>query len=327
MTPISFAREAIVSSLDIQELAPNVVHRRRVAMTENATGNETLIPAFIVRSSKEGPTVGLTAAVHGNELNGIPVIHRLIRVLNKHPLKRGAVVAVPIVNVPGYLQAQRAFEDGVDLNRTMPGKANGNESDVYAHRFLDRIVRHFDYLIDLHTASFGRVNSLYVRVDMNAPTPAKMARILTPQIIVHNPGTDGTLRSAATNLGIHAITVEVGNPQRLQPGLIRSTRLGIQEFLEHLEMLPDLSDPDNSPIVECESSFWIYTDCGGILEVPVELTQHVEAGEVVGILRNVWGDIVRQYPAPRSGVVVGKSTNPAARAGSRVLHLGVVRGT
>src|SRR5690606_27150633 len=102
--------------------------------------------------------------------------------------------------------------DGKDLNRLMPGRANGNESDVYAHRLLERIVYEFDVLIDLHTASFGRINSLYVRADMSDPKASRLARMVGAEIILHNRNADGTLRAAAAANGATAITIEIGDP-------------------------------------------------------------------------------------------------------------------
>jgi predicted deacylase len=267
--------------------------------------------------------VGITAAIHGNELNGIVVIHRLLSRLARTPLLKGTLVAVPIVNVPGYLREQREFEDGVDLNRVMPGKPDGNESALYAHRLMERVVQHFEYLIDLHTASTGRENSLYIRADMKDPLTAKLARIMAPQIILHSPGADGTLRDAAQRRGIRSLTVEIGDPQRFQGEYVRNARLGLQELLEHLGMLPDISDPDSHIPVECGRSSWIYTDRGGVLHVLPKVADRVEKDDRIAILYNVWGDIVREYGAPESGIVIGRSVNPTARAGSRVLHLGI----
>lgn len=323
--PQTFVRPPIVTLLELDGLEPDKLHRFRVVMTENATGNETLIPVMVMRAVKPGPVIGFTAAVHGNELNGIPVIHRLMQTLTTTGLRSGTVVAVPIVNIPGYLREQREFEDGVDLNRVMPGKAEGNESQLYAHRFVDRVLSKLDYLVDLHTASFGRVNSLYVRANMDNPRAADLARLINPQIIVHSPGGDGTVRAAAAERGTVAITVEVGDPHRFQSGMIRATRLGLQEVLEHLGVIGDISDPEPQDVVECASSFWMYTDRGGVLTVFPEVTDLVEKGERVAALDNVWGDRVRVYTAPVDAVVVGKATNPAARAGSRIVHLGVPR--
>jgi predicted deacylase len=128
--------------------------------------------------------------VHGNELNGIPCIHRVIAEIDVHKLS-GTIVAVPCVNVPGYLRFTREFSDGKDLNRLFPGQEFGTASQVYAYNLLTKVVNHFNYLIDLHTASFGRVNSYYVRADMNDPISAIMAKLQQPQIILHNSGQDG----------------------------------------------------------------------------------------------------------------------------------------
>ena len=321
--PKKFVRPPIVDSLELDGLEIGKLHRFRVVMTENATGNETLIPVMVMRGAAPGPVVGFTAAVHGNELNGIPVIHRLMQTLTTTGLVKGTVVAVPIVNIPGYLRQQREFEDGVDLNRVMPGDPEGNESQLYANRFVDRVLTKLDYLIDLHTASFGRVNSLYVRANMDNPRAADLARLINPQIIVHSPGGDGTVRAAAADRGIVAITVEVGDPQRFQSGMIRATRLGLQEVLEHLGLIGDISDPEPQDVVECSRSFWMHTDRGGIMTIFPKIADRVERGERVAALDNVWGDRVRVYTAPMDAVVVGKATNPAARAGSRIVHLGI----
>ena len=295
-------------------------------MTQNATGNETLVPVFVAKAASDPtPVVGITAAIHGNELNGIRVTQELAAKLSEDPfpLVRGTVIAVPLLNVPGYLNSTRGFSNGADLNRIMPGRADGNESELYAHRILDRIVRHCDYLFDLHTASFGLVNTHYVRCDTNSPTAVRLASVLWPQIVLHSPDADGTLRGAAAERGTHALTVEIGDPQRIQGRLVRSAVFGLSEALSDLGLLtPTPSTPPEEPI-RCVRSFWMYTDRGGLLSVFPELAARVSQGEVVATLRNAWGDIVRRYRAPEAGVVIGKSTNPAAVAGSRILHLGI----
>ncbi len=324
MIPKPFLRPPIVSALELEAVPLGVEYRCRVVLTENATGNETLAPVIVVRSGKPGPVVGVTAAIHGNELNGILVIHKLIAQVMKDGLLGGTLVAVPIVNLPGYLRHQREFEDGVDLNRIMPGKPDGNESALYAHRFMDRIVRTFDYLFDLHTASSGRENSLYIRADMSDERTARLARLIAPQIIVHSPGADGTLRAAAQTLGICSLTIEVGNPQRIQRGLVRTARLGLQEALEHLGMMRDSSSTDAERVIECSRSYWLHTDRGGVLSVLPEVATVVAENELIARLHNVWGDVVREYRAPEPGVIIGRSVNPTARAGSRMVHLGVI---
>lgn len=267
--------------------------------------------------------VGITAAVHGNELNGIPTIHRLLKTIDPHRL-RGSVVGVPIVNVPGFLANQRTYTDGQDLNRTFPGQPDGNESQLYAWQFMERVVRRFNFLVDLHTASFGRVNSLYIRANMTIPLTARLARLVGADIIVHNAGGDGTLRGAAAALGIRSITVEIGDPQVFDVGMIRASRVGLRDLLEELGLVDPDGEVAEHSAVECARSFWLYTDSGGLLTVAPELGQMVRVGELIATMVNPWGQVVRQYHAPRDGIVVGKSTNPVAQSGSRILHLGIV---
>lgn len=312
-------------NLELDQFEPGKTHFARVILAEDAVSRLIAVPVLIHRAKNPGPVVGITAAIHGNELNGIPTIHRLFDPVGPlMQLTRGTVVAVPILNIPGYIRYQRTFHDGQDLNRIMPGRADGNCGQVYANRILNRLVRHFNILIDLHTASFGRINTLYVRVDTTRKESLAMARALRPQIIVHNAGGDGTLRAAAVAMGLHSITVEIGDPQRLQPGLVRASRLGLQEVLEYFEMLPDMEDPDPRETVECVSSYWIYTDTGGLLEVFPSLMARVKKGEVVARLSDPWGRIVATYTVPDDGIVVGKSTNPVAHTGARILHIGII---
>jgi uncharacterized protein len=309
-------------SLDLEGLQPGV-HRLRLALAEDGTSSSIRIPVQVLKGQKPGPVVGITAAVHGNEVNGIPTIHRLFRRLNTADLA-GTVVAAAPVNLPGYLRNQREYSDGKDLNRLFPGNPEGTESQVYAHAILDRLVRHFNYMLDLHTASFGRINSLYIRADMTRPETAELARVIAPQIIVHNKSGDGTLRGAAEELGIHTITVEIGDPSRAQDDLVRSSSIGLRDVLEHLNMVtPDAESPQLET-VECTRSYWLYTDGGGILEVFPQLTERVVRGQPVAHLLNEWGEVHRTYEAPEDGVVVGMATNPVAQSGSRILHLGVV---
>lgn len=310
-----------VERLDITSL-PAGLSLLRVRVVDDAMGDPVRIPVMVARGEGDGPVVGLTAAVHGNELNGVRVIHRAFAELAGRPLA-GTVVGVPIVNIHGYLRHQRDHDDGVDLNLAMPGREGGNSPQVFAHRFVDRIVSRFDYLIDLHTASFGRVNSVYVRADLADPQTSWMARAQHPHIVVHHQGADGTLRSAAMARGIPAITVEVGDPQLFQADAVSRGIGGVLNVVHHLGIAQgDERVHEREPLV-CNRSFWMYTDAGGLLEVYPEVTQRLRKGDLVARLTDVFGRVIRDYRAPADGVVVGKSTNPSATTGARILHLGI----
>lgn len=319
---LGYPRARIVETLLVDELPQGVETRLMVELVHDGLSRPIHIPVLVVRGTRPGPVVGITAALHGNEVNGLPVIHRLFDQLDVTKL-RGTLVGVCVVNVPAFLNNERTFGDRTDLNHIMPGKANGNDTDVYAYRLLDRLVRHFDYLIDLHTASFGRVNSLYVRADMKNPTTAKMAYLQRPEIIVHNPASDSTLRGAAIEHDTPAITVEIGDPQVFQPKYIRHALTGIRRVLADFGMIPKRKVSPGPPPVVCERSFWLFADYGGLLQVFPDVLDRVERGEIVAHQRNIFGDVIRTYRSPEEGIVIGKSTNPVGPTGARILHLGI----
>ena len=316
-----------VETLSVDTL-PAGVHRLRLRITEDAIGRGVSIPVAIVRGAKPGPTVGLVAAIHGNELNGIAAIHSVLDVIVPAQLN-GSLVAAMVANVPGFLSHDRLFSDVRDLNRRFPGAGDGNESEVYAHRVLERLITAMDTLLDLHTASFGRVNSHYLRADMSDAEVIALARKLHAQIILHDPPKETTLRGAASACGVRAVTVEIGDPQIFDDGMIDRARGGILDALAHLGCGAFGSAASSSAkvppaAIECTSSEWLYTDTGGLLRVHPPVGATVSAGEVIAELTDPFGRPVRTYRAPEAGVVIGKSTNPVAGTGARILHLGCV---
>jgi predicted deacylase len=312
-----------VEALDVEGLATGRLHRLALTITEDALAVPVALPVVVARGAEDGPVVGITAAIHGNELNGVEALHRLLRRIDLERL-HGTVVAALVLNVPGYLGFHREYRDGVDLNRRFPGREDGSESELYAHRLVERLLRRFDALIDLHTASFGRANSFYVRANMRRHVAARLARHARAQIIVHNDPGDATWRGQASALHIPAITLEIGDPQVFDRPLVNQSRLALEELLAVLGVLEPGDLAPAEPAVECVRSRWLYTDTGGLLAVLSQVAQRVSAGEIIARLTDPWGQLLRTYHAPEDGIVIGKSTNPVAHAGARVLHLGVI---
>lgn len=308
--------------LDLTALPRGSITRLWVTLVQDSMARPIEIPVMVACGAFTGPVVGITAAVHGNELNGIPLIHRLFHEIDCGTLC-GTLVAIPVVNTLGYINNSRGFSDGADLNRVFPGSGAPNCSKIFANRFLHNIVKKFEYLIDLHTASFGRVNSFYVRADMNDPMTRRMAFLQHPQIIVHNTGPDGSLRGAAAQLGINAITVEIGNPHTFQLRYIKSALIGVDNILGFLNMIShDEPEREYEPAI-CSSSYWLFTDVGGLLEVRPEINTWVRKDQLIAVVKNIFGDIVKKYYAPEDGIVIGKNVNPVNQTGDRILHLGV----
>ena len=313
----------VIKEFHLNDTPKQSIRHYWLRLISDGMANPINIPIMVARGKEDFPILGLTAAVHGNELNGISVIQRLFREIDVKELK-GTIVGIPVVNIPSFNRKKRRFNDGVDLNHIMPGKKDGNVSQVYAYRFFHRIVTHFDYLLDLHTASFGRVNSYYIRADMKHPVTRKLAKLQNAQIIVHNPPSDGTLRGAADELDIPAITLEVGNPNTFQKKLIRSGIAGIHNTLSYLEMTNDEIETAKKEAVICKRSYWIYTDHGGLLTIHVELTDLISSGDLIATLRDIFGNLIKEYFAPEDGIVIGKSVSPVNQSGGRILHLGIL---
>lgn len=321
MSKLNEATEVVkISEFDLEDTPKGQIKYYWLELISDALSNPISIPIMVARGKSDGPILGVTAALHGNELNGISVVQRLFREVDVQSL-RGTIIGVPVVNIPSFFKKKRRFND-VDLNHIMPGKANGKVSDVYAYRFVERIVKHFDYLIDLHTASNGRINSYYVRADMEEPETKKLALLQNAEIIVHNPPHDGTLRGAADDMGIPAITLELGDPNIFQRSLIRSGIVGIHNSLIHLGMVVDTIEEATTETVHCKSSFWLYTDEGGLLTVSVALLQKVKKGDLIASQRDIFGNKIKDYFAPEDAIVIGKSTSPVNNTGGRIVHLG-----
>lgn len=307
--------------LRINTLKRGQVHRIQIHLSDNALGVPWRLPLIIIRGNP-GPVLGITAALHGNELNGISTIFKLIDELGPQNLN-GTLVLVPISNVPGYLANQRYFSDNVDLNRIIPGNIDGNSSQRYVHDLIEKVIQKFDYLLDLHTASEGRVNSLYIRAELDNVQCRTLAYLQNPDIIVNKYDEGGTLRGWANENGIPAITIEIGNPNAFQHNLTDDTLEGILNTMRYFKMIQGQAKNMAKNTVICNESYWIYSRRGGLVDVSAKLKEHISIGQVIAKVYDVFGRVKEEIVADRDGVVIGRNIKPNCEAGTRVLHLGI----
>lgn len=320
----------IISQIDLKGLPPQSQHRFWLKMIDNGLAQPICVPVLILKGESTHPVVGMTAAIHGNELNGIPIIQQLVQEIDVKDLK-GTIIAIPGLNAVSLTLHQRTFFDETDLNRIFPGKKNGNRSEQYVWAINQKILTQLDYLIDLHTASFGRENCLYVRAELDDAKMAKMASWQEADIILSSSGaasvnassTSRTMRAEAMLKGIATITIELGNPQVYQEDLIERGLKGVKNTIRGLGLIDTPLESVSQPVF-CKKSYWIYIDQGGYLEVPVALKQRLKKGDTIGILRNPFGDIIKTYTCPEDGIVIGKSSNPVNMSGGRIIHLGIL---
>jgi len=311
-------RGSLTSLLEKQPPSSRTHHL--VPLHEDGLGTATDVPFILVRGAHPGPVLGISAAVHGDELNGIRIIHEVVDTLDLATL-RGSLVCAPIANVPAFRQGTRRFRDGSDLNHAFPGKKTGRMAEQYALAFSRAFLPGLAGLIDVHTASGGRVNSFYARADLLDPTVRPVADAVNPDILLHVRGGDGTLRNAARRRGIPAVTVEAGNPRAFQRTMVDDGVRGVRNVMRVLGLMDGDQEIDNQTIV-CAKSSWLYTTRGGLLDLRVRLAQRVEADAVLAVLRDPFGNVVDTLLAPHDGVIIGMARDPVAVPGTRYVHLG-----
>ncbi len=291
----------------------------KVRISEFYTATPVFIPVTVIHGRSPGPVLYVTAAVHGNEINGLEMVRQVRMAVDPRRL-RGTVILVMIANPIAFLTMTRDLPDGRDLNRYFPGRERGSMASHIADMIFTKIVRRADYGIDLHTASAGRTNLPHVRADMKRPVLRRMAAAFGCEVIFDMAGEEGTLRRAATQAGVPTIVYEAGEPLKFQTALIRRGVEGIRNVLADLKMAEfDRASPAFQIIVDDHR--WIRAERGGILMMKVKPGDVIEKGQDIAVNTKPFGTELRRLKAPYSGLVVGTATVPMAIPGSAVCHL------
>lgn len=283
------------------------------------TGTWASLPVTVVRGLRDGPRVWLSAALHGDEINGIEIIRRVLVRLKPRAMS-GAVIAAPIVNVFGFLQQSRYLPDRRDLNRSFPGSARGSLAARLAHLFLNEIVEPCTHGIDLHTGSHYRTNYPQIRADLDDPETHRLATAFGAPVMIDAKLRDGSLRAAAVARGKRVLLYEAGEPLRFDRDSIRTGVRGVMSVLAALGMVED----GNRRIVEswrAKQTTWVRARRAGLLVLEVALGEHVAEGSSVGFVTDAFGGTPSTIPAPVSGTVLGLSTNPIVHRGDAIVHI------
>jgi len=280
------------------------------------------IPVHIISGKQAGPRLFLSAAIHGDEINGVEIIRR---VLNLPALKRlrGTLIAVPIVNVHGLINNSRYLPDRRDLNRSFPGSEKGSLAARLAHLFMEQIVSQSTHGIDLHTGAIHRTNLPQIRANLDDEETEKLARVFDVPVIISSNLRDGSLREAAAEHGIPMLLYEAGEALRFDEVSIRAGVQGIVNVMRTLEMLPPSrkkSKAHMEPVV-ARSSAWVRAPDSGILRAMVPLGGRVKKGTLLGVVADPFGETELQIVSPYSGIVIGKTNLPLVNEGDALYHI------
>ncbi len=282
-------------------------------------GIATPTPVLIVNGAEPGPVLCLTAALHGDELNGIEIVRRVLYNLDPEDLS-GAVIGVPIVNLQGFHRSSRYLSDRRDLNRYFPGHPAGSSASRIAYSFFEEVIRHCDALVDLHTGSFHRTNLPQLRGDLRNPKVRELTEGFGNTVVMQSRGASGTLRRAAVNAGIPAVTLEAGESMRLQERAVEHGVNGITTLMNKLDMIERFKlwgDPE--PVYH--RSLWVRADQGGILFGRARLGDSVKEGEKLGVVTDPITNISSEIRSPRDGRIIGMALNQVVLPGYAAFHI------
>lgn len=296
-------------------------------VSESFLSSAIQIPVTVIRGKKEGPTAFVTAAVHGDEINGTDIVRRLIFDIDHEKLS-GTLIAIPVVNIPGFLTQSRYLPYHRDLNRFFPGRRNGNNAERIAHRLFTEVISKCDFGIDLHTAASGRSNLPHVRGDMNHPRIRKLARAFGATVLVDQPGVKGSLRKEATDAGVPTILFEAGEIGRFSKRVSQAGLRGVLNLLSEMSMWPRERSMKAPPFqVIVKASEWIRAQKGGILDLDVRPGDLIYQGDRIGSILNPFGRTVTQIRASSTGIIIGITTQPITIPGTGIVHVARLKKT
>ena len=303
-----------------EPIAAGENHDLTLAVSESYSGLTVEIPIHIRRAKTEGPIVFVTAALHGDEINGTGAIRQLIQD-DEFRLLRGSVILAPVVNLLAFDRHSRYLPDRRDLNRCFPGSATGSLASRMAFTIFNEIVSRSDFGIDLHTAAVRRTNYPNVRGDLSDANVRRLAEAFGCEIIVNSKGSGKTFRREACDVGCPTITVEGGEVWKVEPGIVETTVRGVRNVLRELELLGgELESPTYQLTVE--KTKWVRAERGGFLQFHVSPGDVVEQDQPLASNTTLLGRERSLLTAPFEGVVIGMTTIPAISPGEPVFNIG-----
>jgi uncharacterized protein len=304
--------------------------RRLVDLPVSKLSNHTpvTLPVHVLHGFRPGPTIFVSAAIHGDELNGVEIIRRLLRTIRPENVS-GTLLCVPVVNTYGFLARSRYMPDRRDLNRSFPGSQDGSLAARLAHLFLNEVALRCQIGIDLHTAAVHRVNLPQIRADFQKrPRSKELAEAFGTQVVMNSPERSGSLRKAAREAGIDVLVYEGGEGLRFDEGSIEAAYGGIVNVMLATGMLelpdgvdPKERNPNARPPLFTNMAKWIRASDGGVFRPRKKLGEAVSQGDLLGWISNPYDDTETEVRAPVRGIIVGMTTLPIANMGDALYHI------
>ena len=311
--------------LGTRRIAPGT--RETIDLPVSVLSNHTPVSlsVHVVHGPSPGPTLFVSAAVHGDEVIGVEIVRRLLRAPNLDRLK-GTLLAIPIVNAFGFMNHSRYLPDRRDLNRSFPGSAEGSLAARLAHIFMQEIVARSDAGIDLHSAAIHRTNLPQIRVTASKPETMAMAEAFGAPLIVTSKVRDGSLRQAAQEKGVDILLYEAGEGLRFDESAVRTGVTGIMRAMRHLGMVSGkgISKPKVGSI-RSASSHWQRAPAGGLLRTFKTIGEQAGDGDILGIISDPFGEKETEVVVEKAGLLIGRTNLPIVNEGDALFHIAKLR--
>lgn len=280
------------------------------------------IPIIVERSKIEGPTVLISAGLHGDEINGVEIVRQIITQKINKP-KRGTIICIPVINMFGFVNQKREFPDGRDLNRVFPGTKNGSLASRFAYHLQQEILPHIDYVLDFHAGGASRFNAPHIRIVPNDEKLKKLAEIFNAPFVLYSKNITGSFRSICQKQGVQVLLFEGGKSLDFNEEVTHVGVAGAQRFLNHLDMLSPLKkiiNPEQKTKF-IESSQWIRAKFSGMFHGAVKVGAWVEKGQLLATISDPFGKVEHQHKAPHAGYLINVNQAPFVYQGDAIYHI------
>ncbi len=303
------------------EILPGKSAQLNLDVAKLHTTTPILVPVIVERAKIDGPVVLLMAGLHGDEINGVEIIRRIIRKgFNKPNI--GTIICLPVFNIFGFLNLKRELPDGRDLNRSFPGSSSGSLASQFAYHFMKEIAPHVDYIIDFHTGSAQRNNFPQIRCVMKNTQSVDLAKIFNPPFILNSEFIPKTIRESVHKLGKNILLFEGGKTNNIEEKVVEEGINGVKNVLNHLGLRSfkiDISQ-GREPIL-LKKSKWLRSPNSGMFQAIVENGAAIKKGEVIAIVTDPFGKMEKKIKAPNDGYIICLNESPVVYKGDALFHI------
>ena len=276
------------------------------------------LPVRVIRGEKPGPVLLISGGLHGDEINGIEIVRRML-VKNILKPESGSVIAIPLMNVYGFIQNVRGVPDGKDINRSFPGSKSGSLANLVAYNIMKEIIPKIDYGIDFHTGGASRSNFPQIRCTFDVPENIELAKIFSPPVILHSKLIEKSFRKAAYKKGKQILVFETGESLRIDNIGIEEAIKGTQRLMKHLGMIKNAPEPQKTEIFE--KSSWVRAKIAGLFHPKINLGDNINKRQLLGRITDPYGNETVKVVSNYNGKVIGLNYNPVVHKGDAILHI------